>query len=123
MPQGKRILIIDDDVKELRPIIRWLEQEGYDVLEAGGGQSGFSMAMAHLPDLILLDIMMPDPDGFETLKRLQASKGVKEIPVVMLTAKNDLGSVKDAVQGGAKDYLIKPIEKPKVLLDRVKKYI
>ncbi|MCJ7751793.1 MAG: response regulator [Armatimonadetes bacterium] len=107
----KKILVVDDEesVRDLciACIQHALGQE-YDVVEAANGGAAIAAAQAERPDLILLDIMMPEMDGFETCRRLKASPETKGIPVVFLTA---LGDEKDVEQGlalGGEGYVIKP---------------
>jgi DNA-binding response OmpR family regulator len=107
------ILIVDDE-KDIIDMVKYnLRKEGYDVLTAQSGKHALDQA-EKLPDLILLDIMMPDYDGFEVLKRLKRDRRTSDIPVVLLTAKD---SDVDEVVGfelGAADYIVKPISMPKL---------
>jgi len=115
---AKRILVVDDDPTALRLIGYSLQQEGYDVLTAASGLDGLAQARQLHPDLVVLDIMMPDLDGFEVCRRLRADPVTRRLPVLMLTAK---GQVADKVAGfraGADDYLVKPAD-PGELVARV----
>lgn len=115
---AKRILVVDDDPTALRLIGYSLQQEGYDVLTAANGLDGLAQARQLHPDLVILDIMMPDLDGFEVCRRLRADPATRRLPVLMLTAK---GQVADKVAGfraGADDYLVKPAD-PGELVARV----
>ncbi|GAB4413095.1 MAG: response regulator [Anaerolineales bacterium] len=115
---AKRILVVDDDPTALRLIGYSLQQEGYDVLTAANGLDGLTQARQLHPDLVILDIMMPDLDGFEVCRRLRADPATRRLPVLMLTAK---GQVADKVAGfraGADDYLVKPAD-PGELVARV----
>ena len=85
-----------------------MEQDGYNVIEAENGAMAFDVLESEIPDVILLDVMMPDMDGFEVCKRLKEDPVYKDIPVIMLTAK---GEIDDRVSGldiGADDYVTKP---------------
>jgi two-component system response regulator MprA len=100
-----KILVIDDDRRITALLRRTLVFEGYEVQLAGGGEEGLRLAASWLPDLVLLDVLMPGLDGWEVCRRLRAAGGV---PVLMLTARDD---VSDRVKGldlGADDYLVKP---------------
>ena len=100
-----KILVIDDDRRITALLRRTLVFEGYEVQVAGGGEEGLRLAASWLPDLVLLDVLMPGLDGWEVCRRLRAAGGV---PVLMLTARDD---VSDRVKGldlGADDYLVKP---------------
>jgi two-component system response regulator RpaA len=105
-----RILVIDDDPAILELISINLEMSGYEVLEAPDGTKGQALALQLLPDLIVLDLMLPQVDGLTICQRLRRDERTTEIPVLMLTA---LGQTKDKVNGfnaGADDYLTKPFE-------------
>ncbi len=115
----KKILSIDDNrgiAEVLRPKF---EEAGYDFYAAYNGLVGLMKMRSYKPDLVLLDIMMPVTDGFEILKRAKAEDEIKDIPIIMLTAKREREDVLRALKLGAKDYLIKPIEMSR-LLEKVK---
>jgi pilus assembly protein CpaE len=104
----QRILIIDDDVDTLKLVGLMLERQGYEIIVASSGEQGLSKAVSEQPDLILLDIMMPDMDGYEVARRLRADPRHTHIPIIMFTAKS---MVDDKVKGfevGVDDYLTKP---------------
>jgi two-component system KDP operon response regulator KdpE len=112
----KRILVVDDEPKMIGFIRMNLELEGYQVVEASSGLEALEAVRTKLPDVILLDVMMPDLDGFETLKMLRE---FSSIPVIMLTA---AGEENDKVYGlelGADDYVTKPFG-PRELTSRIK---
>lgn len=114
----KKVLIIDDekDILELISII--LSEEGIEVHKAEGGMVGLIMAREVKPDLILLDIMMPEIDGWEVLKMLKIDDDTKTIPVAMLTCKTETRDKVFGIQEGAVDYITKPFA-PEDLLSRV----
>ena len=106
----RKILVVDDDdsINELIKIN--LELSGYDVISAFDGLQGFTLAKQELPDLIVLDVMMPDVDGYTVAKRVRENASTAEIPILMLTA---MGQLEDKVKGfdiGVDDYLVKPFE-------------
>ena len=107
---SQRILIADDE-RDIRVVLRTrLEQEGFTVLEAADGAEAVSMAQDQVPDLIVLDVMMPQMDGVEVCNRLRASFTTRHIPVIMVTA---LAGREDKLAGlvkGANDYVTKPFE-------------
>jgi diguanylate cyclase (GGDEF)-like protein/PAS domain S-box-containing protein len=103
-----RILAIDDTPANLMTLGSALEGE-FDLQFATSGSSGIALALATPPDLILLDVMMPEVDGYETYKRLLTQPGLKDIPVVFVTALNDIESEVTALSLGAADYITKPI--------------
>ena len=112
----RRILVVDDEERMVRFIRLNLEHDGFEVIEAYNGSQAIDRMRDSLPDLILLDVMMPDIDGFEVL---QLIREVSDVPVIMLTAK---GEEDDRVRGlelGADDYVTKPFS-PRELVSRVR---
>ena len=113
-PRAK-ILVVDDEVKNLKLMEALLVPRGYEVLKAMNGVEALQCVQQERPDLILLDVMMPRMDGFETCKRLKDAPDTRLIPVVMMTA---LGQVEDRVKGieaGADDFLTKPVHRDELL--------
>ena len=111
---GLRVLLIDDD-EDLRLLARkTLTRAGHTILEARGGDEGLALAAAQTPDLILLDLFMPPPDGFEVLRRLRARPETAGIPVVVLTASGDEESLRKSFELGATDFLAKPFTPPQL---------
>src|SRR6185503_5313526 len=106
-PAGATILIVEDEaiVAELYSIS--LERAGYRVVVAGDGLAGLEAVSAAKPDFIFLDIRMPKLDGVEVLKRLQAGDATRHVPVVMLSNFDEPGLVKQTLDLGAKEYLVK----------------
>ncbi len=102
---AKRILVVDDEPRMIGFIRMNLELEGYQVLEAHNGIEALEVVRTQLPDLVLLDVMMPDPDGFETLRMLRE---FSTIPVIMLTAKGEEDDKVYGLELGADDYVTKP---------------
>ena len=105
-----KILVIDDDVAINELIKVNLELKGYDVLQSYDGTTGFAVAKQESPDLIVLDVMMPEVDGYTVAQRIRQCEPIKETPILMLTA---LSQLNDKVKGfdiGVDDYLVKPFE-------------
>ena len=105
-----KILIIDDDTAILELIKVNLELLGHEAITASDGVKGFALARQELPDLIILDVMMPDVDGFTVANRIRNNPSTKDIPILMLTA---LSMIQDKTKGfdaGVDDYLVKPFE-------------
>ena len=114
--KDRRILVVDDEERMVRFIRLNLEHDGFQVFEAFNGKQAIDKIRSNLPDLVLLDVMMPDFDGFEVLEMIRESSTV---PVIMLTAK---GEEEDRVHGlelGADDYITKPFS-PRELVSRVR---
>jgi two-component system, OmpR family, alkaline phosphatase synthesis response regulator PhoP len=106
--QRQTILIIDDEKEFARLVTRTLEQEGYDVIAAADGTTGLRLAREHSPDLVVLDLTMPDIDGLQVCKTLRAEPRSARLPILVLSAR---ASVADRIVGletGADDYLVKP---------------
>lgn len=120
--EGKRILICDDDPAILRVLEVNLEVEGYDVLLARHGEEAYEVAVAEHPDLIILDIMMPRLDGYQTCAKLKANDQVKDIPIVFLSAKAQQSDIDKGKMFGVADYLTKPFD-PTDLLDVVERLL
>ncbi|MEA2433781.1 MAG: hypothetical protein QOG54_1238 [Actinomycetota bacterium] len=122
MAEPQRILICDDDPAILRVLEVNLEVEGYDVLLAHHGEEAFDVAFAEKPDLIILDIMMPRLDGYQTCEKLKATEETKDIPVVFLSAKAQQSDIDKGREYGVADYLTKPFD-PTDLLDVVERLV
>lgn len=114
-----KILVIDDAEPNLRLLHALLTGAGYEVVTAANGTAGLAAASRENPDLVLLDIMMPDLTGFEVCQRLRAAPATRRTPIVFLTALHELEDHMHAVDVGGDDILTKPINKLELLL-RVK---
>jgi two-component system sensor histidine kinase/response regulator len=112
----QRILVIDDNAANRQVAEGHLVAAGYSVVLAEGGEQGIAAFKERPPDLVLLDILMPGLDGFETCKRLRDLPGPKEVPIVFLTALGDLSSHQKAIDSGADDFLTKPISRTELLI-------
>jgi len=115
-PDVKTILIVEDDENTQALIALYLEREGFAPVTAGNGRTGLQLAARHRPDLVILDLMIPEMDGWEVCRRLRRDS---DVPVIMLTAR---GEEIDRVAGltlGADDYVVKPFS-PRELVARVK---
>jgi len=105
----RKILIIDDDFPVGYLIKINLEAEGYEAILALSGEEGLEKAKASAPDLITLDVLMPEMDGFEVLGSLKRDRGLNSIPVIMISVVNGIRR-KRGIEMGASDYLLKPID-------------
>jgi DNA-binding response OmpR family regulator len=119
MRERPLILVVDDAPDNVEIVRLRLERQAYDVITASDGFEALTQVHAHLPDLVLLDVMMPRLDGIETVKRLKADPSLPFIPVVMLTAQSDRKDVVIGLDSGADEYLTKPFD-PDALLARVR---
>ncbi|TML47065.1 MAG: response regulator [Actinobacteria bacterium] len=122
MQQGPLVLIVDDD-ERVREYVRVnLEMEGYAVREAGSANEGLGVLEEVSPDLILLDVMMPEVDGWEMLRRVQERHGVGAIPVVMFSGKVNEQSAEEATARGAQGFVGKPFD-PQQLIEHAKQLL
>jgi adenylate cyclase len=110
MRDPARILVVDDVPDNIDILQMRLESQGYDVVTAGDGVEALEKIRALLPDLVLLDVMMPKMDGIETVKRLKADGSLPFIPVILVTAKADATDVIAGLESGGDDYLTKPVD-------------
>lgn len=116
---AEKILVVDDDVDSLKLIGMMLQRQGYDVIAANAGQPALQKAFNEHPDLIILDVMMPDMDGFEVCRRLREENTTANIPIIMFTAKTMVDDKVTGFEAGADDYLTKPTH-PAELSSRVR---
>ncbi len=105
---AEKLLIIDDDVDTLRLVGLMLQRQGYQISAASNGAQGLAKALEERPDLILLDVMMPDMDGYEVARRLRKNPATRTVPILMFTAKTQLDDKVTGFEVGADDYLTKP---------------
>jgi DNA-binding response OmpR family regulator len=117
MAKGK-ILVVDDEIYIVHILDFSLGMEGYQVITALDGEQGLEKAHSERPDLIVLDIMMPKLDGYETCKALKADPATKGIPVILLSAKGRNMDQKIGFEVGADDYITKPFS-PRKLVERI----
>lgn len=115
----KKILLVDDESDILDFLSYNLENAGYEVRVAQNGLEGVKVAQEFLPDLIILDMMMPEMDGIETCERIRENEALKSVLIAFLTARGEDYSQIAGFDAGADDYILKPL-KPKVLVSRVK---
>jgi CheY-like chemotaxis protein len=118
---GKLVLVIDDDADQRRFLSRVLGARGYRVVAANDGEEGLAAIRAQRPDVILLDVMMPRLNGFQTCRRLKADPEHRTVPVVVLTAKDQPADEYWAREAGADEFMTKPVDAHALLelLDRM----
>jgi len=114
----KKILVVDDEERVREMLGFRLRLFGYEVVQAANGREAIEAATREKPDLVLLDVMMPELDGFQVCSRLKQDEATRSIPVVILTAKAEAKDVTRAVNSGAVDYVVKPYD-PQVLQQKV----
>jgi two-component system, sensor histidine kinase and response regulator len=121
-PAKSRILVVDDISKNLQVVGTMLRNEGYEVMPAGSGAQALDRVRVRLPDLILLDLMMPEMDGLEVCHRLKTDPATGQIPIIFLTASNEMEHLMKGFEAGAVDYITKPFNAPE-LLARVRTHL
>ena len=114
-----KILIVDDEHDILEFLSYNIKKEGYDLVTADNGKRGYYLAKKHIPNLIILDVMMPQMDGFEVCKKIREKDELKKSKIIFLSAKSDEETIEKAYKLGAIDFVNKPI-KPKLLISRIK---
>ena len=120
---GKATILIVDDEEDIRELVELnLTQEGYGVLSCETGEQALELAGSKLPDLIILDLMLPGIDGLEVCKKLKSNLKTENIPIVMLTAKGEEVDIVTGLELGADDYVTKPF-RGKVLVARVRRIL
>lgn len=116
---AEKILLVDDDLDTLRLVGLMLQRQGYQIRAASDGPQALAMVESEIPDLVLLDIMMPDMDGYEVARRLRANPRAADVPIIMFTAKAQIDDKVMGFEAGADDYLTKPIQ-PRELIAHMK---
>ena len=117
----KKILFIEDESALQKTFRVFIEQEGYQMISALDGESGFNLAKLEKPDLILLDLILPRLHGFEVLKKLKENYETKPIPVIILTNLENSEDINKALELGAKTYLVKSNYTLSELVEKIKK--
>ncbi|MDD5135692.1 MAG: response regulator, partial [Phycisphaerae bacterium] len=115
----KKILVVEDDEDIMELISFNLKKEGYSVVKALTGEEALKQAQSASPDIVLLDVMLPEIDGLEVCRNLKSDAKTKNIPVIMVTAKGEESDVVAGLELGAEDYVVKPF-RPKELVARVR---
>ena len=117
-----RVLLVDDTPANLAVLKETLAPEGYKLVFAGSGEKALEIAEKLVPELILLDVMMPGIDGLETCRQLKANSKTKEIPVIFITAKKEAEDIVAGFEAGGADYIAKPFQQEEVCA-RVRTYL
>lgn len=118
----KRILIVEDNPDNMYLIGFIVRKKGYEVIEARNGQEGVELAIKETPDMILMDIQLPDFDGLETTRRIRKSDLNVDIPIIALTSYAMTGDRQKALEAGCNGYIEKPIN-PDTIMDEIEKFL
>lgn len=113
--RGASVLVVDDNIQNLELLQAYLEEMDADVRIAHDGLEALAAVDHHQPDVILLDVMMPKMSGFQVCAKLKGNPDTRDIPIIMVTALNEVGDVERAVEQGADDFLTKPVNKLELL--------
>jgi two-component system alkaline phosphatase synthesis response regulator PhoP/two-component system response regulator VicR len=119
---AEKILIVDDDATMVNLLSTILEIDGFETQRALSGKEAFEVLAAGVPDMVLLDIMMPEMDGFEVLARLREDPSTRKVPVIMLTARTDDKDIFEGWRRGADEYVTKPFD-PHELVQIIRKVL
>ena len=117
----KRVLVVEDNETNLYLIRFILQKSGFEVIEAKDGASGVELAVKEKPDLVIMDIQLPDIDGLEATKRIRASEADGDIPIIALTSYAMMGDREKALAAGCTGYIEKPIN-PETFMTELEKY-
>jgi len=104
-----QIMVVDDDPDTVTILARYLQREGFATIEAFSGPQCLKLVAEHHVDVILLDLMMPEMDGFEVVRALKGNPATAEIPIIMITARDDIDSRSEGMRVGVSDFLAKPV--------------
>ena len=118
---SKKILLIEHEASLQKALGDVLEQEGYKVIGVTDGEAGLKSAQAEIPDLILLDLILPKMPGFEVLKALKSDESTKDIPIIVLTNLESMGDIEKALELGATTYLVKASYTLEEVVSKIKK--
>lgn len=115
LSQKPRILVVDDNVQNVEVLEASLINEGYDVLKAYSGPEALGIVRSAKPNLVLLDIRMPEMDGYEVCRQIKDHPETAGIPVIMVTVYNEIAEIEKGVEAGADDFLSKPVNRIAIL--------
>jgi two-component system, cell cycle response regulator len=105
-----RVLVVDDIAANVRLLEAKLAAEYFEVMSANSGQEALDLIEKQTPDIVLLDVMMPEMDGFETTQRIRGDERFRDLPIIMVTAKAMKGDREKCLAAGASDYITKPVD-------------
>ena len=110
-PSPDTILVVDDNEQNLELIVAYLEDLDFSIVKAADGLEALARVSESVPDLILLDVMMPRMSGFEVCRKLKSAPETRDVPIIMVTALNEMGDIEQAVESGTDDFITKPVNR------------
>lgn len=119
LSNGRRILVVDDEPKIVTIVVAYLQRDGYQALRADDGRAALELARAEIPDLVVLDLMLPGLSGWDVCRELRRDPRTASVPIIMLTARDEVADRIVGLELGADDYLVKPFD-PKELIARIR---
>ncbi len=119
---SKHVLVVEDQPDNFQIMVDMLSNAGYGVLKAVTGDEGVAMAHSHVPDLILMDVMLPGLDGYEATRRIRATDALRHIPIIAVTSYAMDGEELRAAEAGCDAYFSKPVS-PRALLAKIREFI
>lgn len=119
----KTILVIEDSDEVRRGYCDILIHEGYSVLEAQNGREALNIMRSQHPNLVLLDLLLPEMSGFDVLKKVKADSLIKDIPVIVVSALNGESHIRKILESGAADYIVKLSRSPKEIISKIRKHL
>ena len=119
--RGDKILVVDDSPTDLRMVATSLQNAGYKIVTAVDGEDAVIKALAEKPRVIVMDVVMPKKNGFQTCRTLKTTEGTKSIPVVLISSKNQESDKFWGMKQGADDYIVKPYD-AQLLLDAIARF-
>ena len=122
MTRKKILLVVDDSPTAIMWHRLMLEEEGYEVLTAADGAEGVEVAKKQLPELVLLDVIMPRMNGFEACRALREDERTRDIPVLMITTRSEMPNVLKGYESGCNEYITKPVDRTE-LVTKVRSYL
>jgi two-component system alkaline phosphatase synthesis response regulator PhoP len=122
MDNGKKILLVDDEPNVVKSLAFVLRKEGYDVSSAANGEDAMTMIQESKPNLMFLDVMMPKKNGYEVCQEIKSNSSLRDIHIIMLTAKGQETDKEMGLNAGADEFMTKPFS-PMVVVDKVKELL
>ncbi len=113
--KGCSVLVVDDNEQNRELLVAYLEDLGCEIREAADGFQALEAVQAKRPDIVLMDVMMPRMSGYQACKHIKGGPGTKGVPVIMVTALNEVGDIERAMDSGADDFLTKPVNRVELL--------